>query len=31
MSEVNALKALDSDIAEFERKNLGKGKDDSDE
>lgn len=30
MSELNAIKSLDSDIAEFQKKNLGKKKDDSD-
>lgn len=31
MSEMNALKSLENDIAAFERKNLGKVEDDSDE
>lgn len=31
MSEVNALKALENDIAAFERKNLNRNSDDSDE
>ncbi len=31
MSEMNALKALESDIAQFERRNLNKIADDSDE
>jgi hypothetical protein len=31
MTEMNALKALDSDIADFERRNLGKSHYDSDD
>lgn len=30
MSEINAIKSLDSDIAEFEKKNLARRQDDSD-